>query len=369
MLIWLVSIAIHVNESNRHNFVAYSHSAIVLVLLHSPLTNPSSSLAENWTLLQNRFNSAPEVIIADADCDTYLAACRTFFPSRAWPLIVRYRGRQGTPLDISTTYESLVAYTSSIIDSHRHVQCPPYPNDNLDFPAFVFHASSGHICVSVRHFLRMNSNRASRVYWANDTSQFEFEVKFSANESAIYRSIKTARDWAEFVREFTLEPLGPWSRVSRAFSRRIGFLVFKSASDLDVYRPFLRKYQDLAYFARILFPDFTAKFPSIQLKEDEVPAIGVGNKRHFFRLFRNADLNSPEFVSDFEQAVAGKIDDTMKESMAPLGLKPLAVFDRRYFQVSVVIAGVTILLTVVMIVRKARKCVNRLTRQVGRFVL
>jgi hypothetical protein len=80
-------------------------------------------------------------------------------------------------------------------------------------------------------------------------------------------------------------------------------------------------------------------------------------------VLKSVSPDDNHFLSAFSDALSGKFDDAMKESMENLGRKPAPEIDLHLFLFSSLTSVITIGLTLGVILRRAANCINRGRRQ------
>jgi hypothetical protein len=356
MLLFMISVWFHVDETNATQLERLSFSAHALLLLGS-----SSYLETNtdWKRVRHEFEPERRVIHADIDCSSHIKICREYVKDSDLPSLIRLSARRAQKLAISLDYESLANYSRRLVQARTIGACLRYPTDCHSYPAFVFHYNAASTCSAIRNVARYLPEQAFQMYFANDSDTLFLEAHLSEAHQVRFTGRRLTRSYVDFIAEYALETLGDWDfHQAFAFHRRVGFVVYANASVIPPFRVFLQDYIDRAIFGKFTLAGFRRYFPSVPLVNSDLPALGIANRRGRFLVLKGVDVADPSFVLKFNEAIAGGLDGAMRNSLVGFGRASRAEADTDTLPYLATISLATIVITIAFIVRHAQPCLK-----------
>jgi thiol-disulfide isomerase/thioredoxin len=312
-MLFFLSLRRALTGSNYETFVADTQRIPGYVMMYSPHCGHCRAVHPTWVELMEKFESEPRVIVADFDCVEHQAACAKFFPANGWPTFVLFVHGHGQRVDQERTLEGFSAVVRSLSLRNLSLPCLAHPYDRSDrYPAFVWASpprAEARACASIQRIEALLPRARNSVY-LDSADPPSLRALLSAHEGVDYAGRFDFASVLEFVREWTMAPLGRWSlEEGMLSSRRFAFFVSGSGWRERELRAAAAEAAANVLVGAIPLFEFAKRYPQFHIAATSLIAFSADKAR--FRIF--TDLADPElFAGVLAELQLGAWDDVMQ---------------------------------------------------------
>jgi thiol-disulfide isomerase/thioredoxin len=284
MLLPLLALKRIVTADSYSSFLNETFTVPALILMYSPYCGHCTAIHPTWLELMTAYEPATDVIVGEIGCAANRETCRQLLAPDGYPTFGVFAKGRGTPVHPARTMEGFTAQAEAARSHNLTVPCLLFPSDfNQKFPFFVLEANGtdlGPGCAAVRRLAVSVPRAFPMLYLSENWSKSSMEYRINQTELVHFSGKLEHSDLLEFVREWSMAPLGDWP-LEDGFRSRRRFLFF-----VDEIPEIWGKYErEIVTFSRdivvgkIAKREFRERWPNITAPGRSVVMFSADKKR------------------------------------------------------------------------------------------